>query len=100
MLDKVGDGSYSNVYKARDLELNKIIALKQLKFDSVRFVTKEINILRRLNHENMIKLEGLIITSSIMSGCLYLIFEYMEHDLKGLLSIPGVIFSGHRSNVT
>ncbi|XP_027773155.1 probable serine/threonine-protein kinase At1g09600 [Solanum pennellii] len=93
MLDKIGYGAYSTVYKVRDLENNKTVALKQLKFDNVEFMRKEINILRRLDHENVIKLEGLIITSCIMSGCLYLIFEYMEHDLKGLLSIPGVFFS-------
>ncbi|KAH0676633.1 hypothetical protein KY285_024434 [Solanum tuberosum] len=93
MLDKIGYGAYSTVYKARDLEHNKIVALKRLKFDNVELMMKEINILRRLDDENVIKLEGLIITSSIIFGFLYLIFEYMEHDLKELLSIPGVFFS-------
>ncbi|XP_006365480.1 probable serine/threonine-protein kinase At1g09600 [Solanum tuberosum] len=93
MLDKIGYGAYSTVYKARDLEHNKIVALKRLKFDNVELMMKEINILRRLDHENVIKLEGLIITSGIIFGFLYLIFEYMEHDLKELLSIPGVFFS-------
>ncbi|XP_049366254.1 probable serine/threonine-protein kinase At1g54610 [Solanum verrucosum] len=93
MLDKIGYGAYSTVYKARDLEHNKIVALKRLKFDNVELMMKEINILRRLDHENVIKLEGLIITSGIIFGLLYLILEYMEHDLKGLLSIPGAFFS-------
>ncbi|CAN4107584.1 unnamed protein product [Withania somnifera] len=93
MLDKVGEGTYSSIYKARDLELNKVVALKRLKFDNVKLMIKEINILRRLDHQNVIKLEGLITTSSNKFGCLYLIFEYMEHDLKGLVSLPGVIFS-------
>ncbi|KAH0673350.1 hypothetical protein KY284_024437 [Solanum tuberosum] len=63
MLDKIGYGAYSTVYKARDLEHNKIVALKRLKFDNVELMMKEINILRRLDHETVIKLEGLIITS-------------------------------------
>ncbi|KDP42465.1 hypothetical protein JCGZ_00262 [Jatropha curcas] len=95
-LDKVGQGTYSSVYKARDLETNKIVALKKVRFanmdpESVRFMAREIIILRRLDHPNVMKLEGII--TSKMSGSLYLIFEYMEHDLAGLLATPGVKFT-------
>lgn len=31
-LDKIGQGTYSSVYKARDLETNKIVALKKVRF--------------------------------------------------------------------
>ncbi|XP_065859783.1 probable serine/threonine-protein kinase At1g09600 [Euphorbia lathyris] len=95
-LVKVGQGTYSNVYKARDLETNKIVALKKVRFatmdpESVRFMAREIIILRKLDHPNVMKLEGII--TSNMSGSLYLIFEYMEHDLAGLLATPGVSFT-------
>ncbi|KAL0754643.1 hypothetical protein Bca101_092311 [Brassica carinata] len=68
-LEKIGQGTYSSVYKARDLETSQIVALKKVRFanmdpDSVR-----------------------------VSGSMYLIFEYMEHDLAGLASTPGVKFS-------
>ena len=84
------------MYKARDLETNQIVALKKVRFanmdpDSVRFMAREIIILRRLDHPNVMKLEGLI--TSRVSGSMYLIFEYMEHDLSGLASTPGVKFS-------
>ena len=84
------------MYKARDLESNKIVALKKVRFanmdpESVRFMAREIIILRRLDHPNVMKLEGLI--TSRMSGSLYLIFEYMEHDLAGLAATPGVKFT-------
>jgi len=59
--------------------------------ESVRFMAREILILRRLDHPNVIKLEGLI--ASTTSSSLYLIFEYMEHDLTGLASLPGVKFT-------
>ncbi|GAB2272041.1 hypothetical protein Dimus_006863 [Dionaea muscipula] len=86
-LEKVGQGTYSNVYKARDLMTGKIVALKKVRFDSlepegVKFMAREILVLRRLNHPNVIKLEGLV--TSRMSSSLYLVFEYMEHDLAGL----------------
>ncbi|XP_041006170.1 probable serine/threonine-protein kinase At1g54610 isoform X2 [Juglans microcarpa x Juglans regia] len=95
-LEKIGQGTYSNVYKARDVIHDKIVALKKVRFDnldceSVKFMAREIIILRRLDHPNIIKLEGLI--TSQMSRSLYLVFEYMEHDLTGLASSPGIKFS-------
>ncbi|KAH9750622.1 putative serine/threonine-protein kinase [Citrus sinensis] len=95
-LDKIGQGTYSSVYKARDLENNKLVALKKVRFtnmdpESVRFMAREIIILRRLDHPNIMKLEGLI--TSRVSGSLYLVFEYMEHDLAGLAATPGVKFT-------
>ncbi|KAF8110085.1 hypothetical protein N665_0088s0096 [Sinapis alba] len=96
-MEKIGQGTYSSVYKARDLETNQIVALKKVRFtnmdpESVRFMAREIIILRRLDHPNVMKLEGLI--TSKVSGSMYLIFEYMEHDLSGLASsTPGVKFS-------
>lgn len=95
-LDKIGQGTYSNVYRARDLDNGKIVALKKVRFDnlepeSVRFMAREIHILRRLDHPNIVKLEGLV--TSRMSCSLYLVFEYMEHDLAGLASFPGLKFT-------
>ncbi|KAK8936379.1 putative serine/threonine-protein kinase [Platanthera zijinensis] len=95
-LDKIGQGTYSNVYRARDLENGKIVALKKVRFDnlepeSVRFMAREIHILRRLDHPNIVKLEGLV--TSRMSCSLYLVFEYMEHDLAGLASFPDIKFT-------
>ncbi|XP_047317159.1 probable serine/threonine-protein kinase At1g54610 [Impatiens glandulifera] len=95
-LDKIGQGTYSNVYRARDLERGKIVALKKVRFDnlepeSVRFMAREIHILRRLDHPNIVKLEGLV--TSRMSCSLYLVFEYMEHDLAGLASHPALKFT-------
>lgn len=72
------------------------MALKKVRFDnlepeSVRFMAREIHILRRLDHPNVIKLEGLV--TSRMSCSLYLVFEYMEHDLAGLAAHPGLKFT-------
>ncbi|GFY90623.1 protein kinase superfamily protein [Actinidia rufa] len=95
-IDKIGSGTYSNVYKARDTITGKIFALKKVRFDnlepeSVRFMSREIIILRRLDHPNIIKLEGL--ATSRMSCSLYLVFEYMEHDLAGLAASPEIKFT-------
>lgn len=84
------------MYKARDLETGKIVAMKKVRFvnmdpESVRFMAREILILRKLDHPNVMKLEGLV--TSRLSGSLYLVFEYMEHDLAGLAATPGIKFS-------
>ncbi|CAH9116908.1 unnamed protein product [Cuscuta epithymum] len=95
-LDKIGQGTYSSVYRAHDLEAKKVVALKKVRFvnmdpESVRFMAREIIILRRLDHPNVMKLEGLV--TSRVSGHLYLVFEYMEHDLAGLVSSPAIGFT-------
>ena len=95
-LDKIGQGTYSNVYRARDLQTGKTVAVKKVRFDnfqpeSVRFMAREIMILRKLNHPNVMKLEGII--TSRLSCTVYLVFEYMEHDLSGLLSCPEAKFT-------
>ncbi|MBA0647122.1 hypothetical protein Goklo_015031 [Gossypium klotzschianum] len=96
MLDKVGQGTYSSVYKARDVETGKTVAMKKVRFvnmdpHSVRFMAREIIILRRLDHPNVMKLECIV--TSRMSSSLYLVFEYMEHDLAGLAATPGNKFT-------
>ena len=93
---QIGQGTYSSVYRARDLETGKIVALKKVRFinmdpESVRFMAREILILRRLDHPNVMKLEGLV--TSRVSGNLYLVFEYMEHDLTGLVASSTVKFT-------
>lgn len=95
-LEKIGQGTYSTVYKARDLLTGKIVALKKVRFinldpESVQFMAREIYVLRRLDHPNVIKLEGLV--ASKMSNSLWLIFQYMEHDLAGLAARPGIKFT-------
>ncbi|CAN4089311.1 unnamed protein product [Withania somnifera] len=87
---QIGQGTYSNVYKAKDLVTGKIVALKKVRFDTlepetVKFMAREILVLKKLNHPNVIKLEGLV--TSRMSSSLYLVFEYMEHDLAAVQKV-------------
>lgn len=84
------------MYKAKDTVTGKIVALKKVRFDnlepeSVRFMAREILILRRLDHPNVVTLQGL--ATSRMSCSLYLVFDYMQHDLAGLCSSPNVKFT-------
>ncbi|KAG7580742.1 Protein kinase-like domain superfamily [Arabidopsis suecica] len=95
-IEKIGSGTYSNVYKAKDSLTGNIVALKKVRCDvnereSLKFMAREILILRRLDHPNVIKLEGLV--TSRMSSSLYLVFRYMHHDLAGLAASPDIKFT-------
>lgn len=84
------------MFRAREARTGKTVALKKVRFDnlqpeSIRFMAREIMILRKLDHPNIMKLEGII--TSPVSSSLYLVFEYMEHDLSGLNSCPYVKFT-------
>lgn len=89
---QAGQGTYSNVYKARDKDTGKLVALKKVRFntaepESVKFMAREIMILQRLNHPNIISLEGL--ATSRMQYSLYLVFDFMQSDLSKMISRPG-----------
>ncbi|XP_074335857.1 putative serine/threonine-protein kinase At1g54610 [Apium graveolens] len=90
-LAKVGQGTYSNVYKALDRDTGKIVALKKVRFDtaepeSIKFMAREIIVLQKMDHPNVIKLEGL--ATSRMQYSLYLVFEFMLSDLTKVISRP------------
>ncbi|KAM4117363.1 hypothetical protein ACB094_02G118600 [Castanea mollissima] len=91
---KVGQGTYSNVYKAKDRHAKKIVALKKVRFDtsereSVKFMAREILVLKKLDHPNVMKLEGL--ATSRMQYSLYLVFDFMQSDLTKIISRPDEI---------
>lgn len=86
---QVGEGTYSNVYKARDRKTGKIVALKKVRFntsqiESVKFMAREIMLLQKLDHPNIVKLEGL--ATSRMQYSIYLVFDFMWSDLTKLIT--------------
>lgn len=79
---KIGEGSYGNVMKALCLRTNQYRAVKILKRQQQRRKDKnnpernlqELNILRRLDHPNIIKLFEVY----FYNECYYLVTEYCE----------------------
>ncbi|KAJ3671823.1 hypothetical protein LUZ60_007902 [Juncus effusus] len=96
-LSKIGSGTYSNVYKATEISSGRVVAMKKVRFEagekeSIKFMAREIEVLRKIgDHPNIVKFEGVVV--SRVSHALYLVFEYMEHDLAGLAANPGTEFS-------
>lgn len=60
VLEKVGEGTYGVVYKARDKETGQIVALKKIRLDvedqGVPSTTlREVALLRELEHANVVR---------------------------------------------
>jgi cyclin-dependent kinase len=56
----VGAGTYGKVYRARDTEENRVVALKEIRLDADEVgmpstALREISLLRELDHPNIIK---------------------------------------------
>lgn len=88
--DLIGEGGFSKVYKAFDENLGKIVAVKELKIGSIdtsknRLVSveKEIEILSKMNHLNIVKYYGTYYSEKGMS----IILEYCAGgSLSNLIS--------------
>ncbi|OUZ99342.1 Protein kinase domain [Macleaya cordata] len=104
-LEQIGEGTYGQVYMAKEIRTGEVVALKKIRMDNERegfpiTAIREIKILKKLHHENIIKLKE-IVTSPGFSlsngnkykGSIYMVFEYMDHDLTGLADRPGMRFT-------
>lgn len=101
-VDQVGEGTFGKVYKAKyknpsdknkESNIGQHVALKRILMDNEKegfpiTAIREIMILKRVNHKNIIKLIEIVTSKpnekNKFRGNVYLVFEYMEHDLSGL----------------
>ncbi|KAG1715953.1 hypothetical protein ID866_1242 [Astraeus odoratus] len=56
LLDKMGDGAFSNVYKAIDLTTNQKVAVKVVRKFELNASQVEVQIMRGINHPSIVKL--------------------------------------------
>eukprot|EP00850_Spirogloea_muscicola_P014279 SM000101S09277 [mRNA] locus=s101:318117:321397:+ [translate_table: standard] len=101
-LEQIGEGTYGQVYMAKEKATGDIVALKKVRMDNEKegfpiTAIREIKILKKLKHENVIDLKEIVTSKATDSnkykGSIYMVFEYMDHDLTGLADRPGMRFS-------
>lgn len=84
---QVGEGTYGKVYKARNTITGKMVALKRLRLEGERdgfpiTSIREIKLLQSFDHPNISTLKEIMVESQ---KTVYMIFEYADNDLSGLL---------------
>jgi len=96
-IEKVGEGTYGVVYKARDNETNQFVALKKIRLESEdegvpSTAIREISLLKELTHTYIVNLLDVVHLMTGQSSKLYLVFEFLDHDLKRYMdSVPGML---------
>ncbi|CAK8671064.1 unnamed protein product [Clavelina lepadiformis] len=87
-LNRIGEGTYGIVYRARDCESDEIVALKKVRTEDEKegisiSSLREITLLLNLKHENVVELKEVVVGQRLDS--IFLVMEYCEQDLASLL---------------
>ncbi|XP_077610838.1 cyclin-dependent kinase 3 isoform X2 [Crocuta crocuta] len=82
-VEKIGEGTYGVVYKAKNKETGQLVALKKIRLDLETegvpsTAIREISLLKELKHPNIVRLLDVVHSEKK----LYLVFEYLSQDLK------------------
>eukprot|EP00730_Choanoeca_flexa_P013572 TRINITY_DN5465_c0_g1_i1.p1 TRINITY_DN5465_c0_g1~~TRINITY_DN5465_c0_g1_i1.p1 ORF type:complete len:311 (+),score=56.94 TRINITY_DN5465_c0_g1_i1:98-1030(+) len=85
-IEKLGEGTYGVVYKARDKTDSQIVALKRIGLDSQAEgvpsnAVREISLLKALHHPNIVRLYDVLHSEHKLT----MVFEYCDQDLKKYL---------------
>lgn len=98
---QVGEGTYGKVYKARNDVTGEYVALKRLRLELERegfplTAMREIKLLQSFEHPNIVGLLEMMVENNQIT----MIFDYLDHDLTGLLTLPDLVLSeGHRKMI-
>ena len=87
-LNRIEEGTYGVVYRAKDKRTKEIVALKKLKMEKEKegfpiTSLREINTLLISQHPNVVTVREIVVGSDINQ--IYIVMDFVEHDLKGLM---------------
>ncbi|XP_012522330.1 cyclin-dependent-like kinase 5 [Monomorium pharaonis] len=82
-LEKIGEGTYGTVFKAKNRETHEIVALKRVRLDDddegvPSSALREICLLKELKHKNIVRLYDVLHSDKKLT----LVFEHCDQDLK------------------
>lgn len=97
---QVGQGTYGSVFVGADKQTGEIVALKRINTEQEEngfpiTALREVKILKALDHKNVVKLKE-IVTSKEKNSIpknVFMVFEYHEYDLTGILETPEIRFT-------
>jgi serine/threonine protein kinase len=94
MSQKLGEGTYGTVYKAKSTRTGETFAIKVMKLGTDEegvpaTAIREVALLKELNHRNVVQLLDVFCKPSK----LVLVFEYLENDLKKYMKSLGMRLS-------
>ncbi|KAI0750807.1 kinase-like domain-containing protein [Daedaleopsis nitida] len=94
VLGHVGTGTFGKVYKASHTITGRMVALKQIKMEGEKegfpvTAMREVKLLQSLRHENVVRLYEMMVSH----GTVYMVIEYMDHDLSGVLQQTQFVFT-------
>lgn len=105
-LECIGAGTYGQVYMAKNKQTGEVVAIKKIRsLNEVQGLPvttiREIKVLKCLNHRNLVELKEVVVSTEnddddaeftdkdealdYCQGSIYLVLEYVEHDLTGLI---------------
>ncbi|KAI1196612.1 Pkinase-domain-containing protein [Nemania serpens] len=100
-LNDIEEGAYGWVARAREIKTGKVVALKRLKLDTTESAQtglpetglREIQILKDCSHRNVVELREVVVGGGEGGGeggrprfdNVFLVLEFVEHDLKSVL---------------
>ncbi len=95
-INRIEEGSYGIVYKAKDKINGQIVALKKLKLENEKdgfpiTALREIHTLKLIVHPNVVQVTEIAATSSL--NHIFIVMEYLDHDLKSLMESRSQPFS-------
>ena len=104
LISQIGEGTFGQVFKARHKQSGIVYALKKVLTDKERegfpiTSIREVKILRQLKHASIVNLVEIVTDKASAhewkngKGSFYLVFEYMDHDLLGVLDSRLVQFT-------
>lgn len=87
-LNRIEEGTYGVVYRAKDKRTDEIVALKRLKMEKEKegfpiTSLREINTLLKGQHPNIVTVREIVVGSNMDK--IFIVMDYVEHDLKSLM---------------
>jgi len=87
-LNRIEEGTYGVVYRARDKRTQEIVALKRLKMEREKegfpiTSLREINTLLISQHPNVVTVREIVVGSNMDQ--IFIVMDFVHHDLKSLM---------------